>query len=74
VIDIPAGDGIGCGLGAEFEIVTDIRRDDIIVIGPQGPQKFMVRALNEKEVKEHQGPKYRVDKGRKSGTISLAPA
>jgi hypothetical protein len=71
VIDFESREEIGCGVGAVFHTVTDICRNDIIVIEPSGPEKFMVRTLGENEINKHKGPKYRVDKGSESGTISL---
>jgi hypothetical protein len=42
-------------------VLSDMRQYDIIVIEPNGPRKFVIRALKENEFVEHEGPKYRVD-------------
>lgn len=71
MIDFESREEIGCRVGDVFHTVTDICRGDIIVIEPSGSEEFVVRTLDENEINKHKGPKYRVDKGREPGTISL---
>jgi hypothetical protein len=61
VIDFKSSDKLPCEVGAEFMVLSDMRQYDIIVIEPNGPRKFFIRALKENEFVEHEGPKYRVD-------------
>jgi hypothetical protein len=72
MIDFESSDKLPCEVGDEFMVLSDIRRDDIIVIEPNDPRNFVIRALREYEFVEHEGPKYRVDNGREQGTIILS--
>jgi|GEM_PF-1899577 len=71
MIDFESSDQLEIGIGDELDVLTTIRRNDIVVLENIGLGKFIIRALCEDEIRVHAGIKYQVDKGNKPGSIKL---
>ena len=56
--------------GDEVEVVTDIRRHDIVCWERVGEHKYIMRSLSPAEAATYRGRKFRVDKGDRPGTLA----
>ena len=71
MIDFDSSDKLEIGIGDELDVITAIRRHDIVVFENIAPRKFIIRALGGDEITTYNGVKYKVDKGNKQGSIKL---
>lgn len=71
MIDFESSDRLEINSGDELDVITAIRRYDIVVVENIAPGKFIIRALGEDEIKTYNDIKYKVDKGNKQGSIKL---
>jgi hypothetical protein len=56
-------------VGDEVEVVTEIRRYDIVCWERVGEHKLVMRALSPQEAAVYTGRKFQVDKGDEPGTL-----
>jgi len=71
MIDFESSDALELEEGDTLEVVTAIRKNDIVVFERTGPSAFIIRTLEDQEIDVYEGCKYRVDIGREPGTIKL---